>query len=60
MLILIVLYSFCVLNFLPACIPNFARLAHTTQKVVQTCLYCSFTILWCASIAKVLKHLYKP
>ena len=42
--------SFCVLNFLPACIQNFATVAHTTQKLKQTAV--SILLIYCTVVGK--------
>jgi len=42
--------SVCILNFLPACIPKFATVAHTTQKVKQTTA--SILLIYCTVVCK--------
>jgi uncharacterized membrane protein YbaN (DUF454 family) len=51
MLMLIFIHSsFSVLNFLPACTPQFATVAHKTQKVKQTAL--SIMLIYCTVMCK--------
>jgi len=45
--------SFCILNFLPACIPKFATVERTTQKVKQTTV--SILLIYCTVVCKYCK-----